>query len=126
MAIQEVLFILSVPFQTLNALCMQLLLVKFYNSFKRPKIKTYLHFLLVWNVLLMHHLRTTDSLPQILKFRFRNSCWLDELHIIDIYLFGNQIRLLQTCMIVKVNVSVYHSEFTTRKPQLGSEQYALF
>ena len=119
MAVQEIFLIFPVFLQTLHALCVQLLFIKLDYLLKRPKFIINLHVLFVRDVLLMHYLCRSYSLPYRLKLSLCNSRRLNELHIIDVYLLSYQVRLLQPCMTVEVNVPVNHSKLTARKSQLS-------
>lgn len=121
-AVHKVLIILL---QTLHALRVQPLLVKLYYLLKRSFISIKLHRLLVCNVLLVHHLLAGYPLPQWLELALADTRRLDELHVVDVYLLRDQVRLLQACVVVEVYVPVNHPKLTPRKSQLRSQHHAL-
>lgn len=51
-------------------------------------------------------------LPLDLEVGLRNGCWLDVLHVINIDLLSDQVRLFQASLVVVVYVPVDHSKFT--------------
>ena len=62
-------------------------------------------------------------LPLDLEIGFRNGSWLDVLHVVDVDFLSDEVRLLQTSLVVVVYVPVDHTEFTGGEPELGSEHH---
>ena len=48
-----------------------------------------------------------------------------ELHVIDIDLFSDQVRLLQASMVVKIDVPINDTELTARKSQMSTQHDTL-
>lgn len=64
-------------------------------------------------------------MPQRIEVFLRNLCGMNELHVIDIDLFSDQIRLLQASMVVEIDVPINDTELTARKSQMSTQHYAL-
>lgn len=48
-----------------------------------------------------------------------------ELHVIDIDLLSDQVRLLQSSMVVKIDVPINDTELTARKSQMSTQHDTL-
>jgi len=59
--------------------------------------------------------------PLNFKASLRDVSWFYVLHVIDSDLLGDEVRLLQTSMIIIVDVSVNHTKLTSRKSEVCSE-----
>ena len=52
-------------------------------------------------------------------------CWLYELHVVNVYLFGDEVGLLQASRTVVVDEPVDHSELAGTEAQLGTKTHPL-